>query len=603
MDTATEKEILPALASPPEPAQRGARSALPYLPCLLLISGLGGLLAGIDYGIIAGALLYLDKTIPMTAAQQGFMVSIYVFGGLIASLFAGTLADGLGRKKTMIASGLMFLASIGLIFLSTGYASLLAGRILMGLSGGMVCVVVPLYMAECLPAHCRGRGTAAFQLLLTLGFVLAAFIATHFADVHEAAVKAALGDPEKIFAADDSAWRHIFLTACIPGILFSLGAFCLKESPRWLFRRSRIEEARRILLLSRSPEQAALELKEMAGHGARMEGAAAAAGSLLQRKYVVPFVLACVVLACTQATGINSILSYAARIFQGTGLTEKEASVNLQILTWVNCLVTLLGALLVDKVGRKILLTVGTGGIIVCLACAGILFHRFESLRVDVLARVQTCVAADGRSLAVKVDEATLSKLDGSVPGQLTLSYKFEKDAKPRVATAFSNAAEQSARVLKIGPETEKKWVTVDGRKLEQTVVKDNGRLEILRAAYGPIATKDTGQWLTVLLCAFIAFFALGPGVCVWLALTELMPTRIRSTGMGLAMMLNSGVQFLSALFFPVVVAASGFHVMFFIWAGCTVVYFITAAFFMPETKGKTLEEIESCFEAAKTAP
>ena len=92
----------------------------------------------------------------------------------------------------------------------------------------------------------------------------------------------------------------------------------------------------------------------------------------------------------------------------------------------------------------------------------------------------------------------------------------------------------------------------------------------------------------------------MGPGVCVWLAFTELMPTRIRSTGMGIAMVLNNIVQFCSALFVPIVAGSYGFHVMFFIWAGCTVIYFITAAFFMPETKGKTLEEIEDYFARKK---
>jgi len=585
---------------------RRSGSSKSYLPYLILVSGLGGLLAGIDYGIIAGALLYLDKTIPMTLAQQGFMVSIYVFGGVIAALFAGTLADLLGRKKMMLISGVMFVASILLIFVSSGYVSLLAGRILMGLSGGVVCVVVPLYMAECLPSHFRGRGTSAFQLLLTLGFVLAAFIATHFADVHEAAVKAALGNPEKIFAADDAAWRHIFLTACIPGILFAVTALFLKESPRWLFRRNRTDEASAILQLGRSPEQAKLEIREMqersgqSADGQKKPGSDG--GSLLQRKYVVPFIIACVVLACTQATGINSILSYAAKILQGTGLTSKEAAFNLQIITGINCVVTLVGALLVDKLGRKILLTIGTGGIIVCLAAAGMLFNSFESKRVNVIAQVRQGISTDGRSLKVKVD-AGLAPGVADVPSQLSVTYKYEKETKPHIAAAFSNAAETNDLVLTIEPEIETKWATVDGRKVEQTRMKDYGKLEILRASYGPIASSDTGKWVTIILCAFIGFFALGPGVCVWLALTELMPTRIRSTGMGVAMVLNNGVQFLSALFFPIVVGTQGFHAMFFIWAGCTVVYFITAAFFMPETKGKTLEEIEDYFDGKGRHP
>ena len=578
-----------------------------YLYYLLFVAGMGGLLAGIDYGIIAGALLYLDKAIPMTAAQQGFMVSIYVFGGVIASLFAGALADLLGRKKMMLLGGLMFVVSIGLIFISSGYLALLSGRILMGLSGGVVCVVVPLYMAECLPAEFRGRGTSVFQLLLTLGYVLAAFIATHFANVHEAAVKAALGDPEKIFTADDAAWRYIFLTACVPGVLFTIAALLVSESPRWLFRRTRVEEARRILRFTRNQEQAALEINEMqerSGLASETGGGAtsAAAGSLLQRKYVVPFVIACIVLACNQATGIGSILAYAAKILQGAGLSEKQAAFNLQIITGINCAVTIVGMLLVDKWGRKILLSIGTGGIIVCLAGAGFLYYGFESKRVDVLDQVRTGLGADGRRLAVTVDRR-LAALDRDVPGQLSVTYKFERENTPKIASAFSNAASENDRTLAVQPETEKKWVTVEGKKVEEIRVKDNGKLEILRASYGPIASPDTGKWVTIILCAFIAFFAIGPGICVWLALTELMPTRIRSTGMGIAMVLNNGVQFLSAMFFPIVVGSYGFHAMFFIWGGCTVVYFITAAFVMPETKGKTLEEIEDHFESKGRRP
>ncbi len=152
---------------------------------------------------------------------------------------------------------------------------------------------------------------------------------------------------------------------------------------------------RSILRLSRTPEQAELEIREMqersgqaASMGRRCAGADAG-DSLLQRKYVVPFIIACIVLACTQATGINSILSYAAKILQGAGLTEKGAAFNLQIITGINCVVTLIGALLVDRLGRKILLTVGTGGIILCLTSAGLLFNSFESRRVDVLEQVR----------------------------------------------------------------------------------------------------------------------------------------------------------------------------------------------------------------------
>jgi MFS family permease len=343
------------------------------------------------------------------------------------------------------------------------------------------------------------------------------------------------------------------------------------------------------------------EMRERSGiTGDPAATAAVAHDSLLQRKYVVPFVIACIILACTQATGIGSILAYGGKILQGAGLTEKDAAAKLPVITGINCVVTLLGALLVDRLGRKILLAVGTGGIVVCLTAGGLLFFGFESKRVDVLPQVAQSLAADGRTVAVKADPA-LAAIPGDQPGQLSVTYKWERETKPKMVTAFSNADKEADRILQIEPESLKKWETIDGKKVEKTIVKDAGRLELLRASYGPVAGPGSGVWVTIILCTFIAFFAVGPGVCVWLALTELMPTRIRSTGMGIAMVLNNGVNFLSSLFFPIVVGSRGFHLMFFIWAACTVVYFITAAFFMPETKGRTLEEIEDHF-AGKTA-
>lgn len=112
---------------------------------------------------------------------------------------------------------------------------------------------------------------------------------------------------------------------------------------------------------------------------------------------------------------------------------------------------------------------------------------------------------------------------------------------------------------------------------------------------------SEQNGWLTALcVYAFMASFAIGPGVCVWLALSELMPTRIRSNGMSCAMLINQVVSTVIAAVFLPTVGQYGYSTMFFIWAGCTVVYFLTAAFLLPETKGKTLEEIEEYFEGKK---
>src|SRR5580692_5177483 len=134
-----------------------------YNAFLLLVAGLGGLLYGIDVGIIGGAYPYLADTSGLTPAQLSTVVAAVLAGGVLSTLFAGSLADWMGRKPLMIVSGCAFALSIPVIALSQGYAPLFFGRLLQGMSGGFIGVVVPLYLAECLSASSRGKGTAIFQ--------------------------------------------------------------------------------------------------------------------------------------------------------------------------------------------------------------------------------------------------------------------------------------------------------------------------------------------------------------------------------------------------------------------------------------------------------
>ena len=138
-----------------------------YNRFLLFIAGLGGLLYGIDIGIISAALLYLGKTVDLTVSQTSAIVAAVLGGSMFSSLIAGFFADWFGRKKMVILSGLLFISSVGLIVLSHGFVPLLLGRLLQGFSGGVIAVVVPLYLAECLSANTRGRGSAIFQFMLT----------------------------------------------------------------------------------------------------------------------------------------------------------------------------------------------------------------------------------------------------------------------------------------------------------------------------------------------------------------------------------------------------------------------------------------------------
>src|ERR1700732_1818505 len=229
-----------------------------YNRFLLLVAGLGGLLYGVDVGIIAGALPYLEATSGLNAGQLSIVVAAVLLGSVISTLFAGALADWIGRKPLMMLSGLLFVCSIPIIALSHAYGSLVLGRLLQGMSGGLIGVVVPLYLAECLSATNRGKGTGIFQWLLTLGIVTAAVVGMYFSFRVEEVAK--LGDPARLFAFKDLAWRSIFWVSLPPGILFVIGSFMVAEAPRWLFRRGKRDAAYAALLRSRTSGQADIEL-------------------------------------------------------------------------------------------------------------------------------------------------------------------------------------------------------------------------------------------------------------------------------------------------------------------------------------------------------
>src|ERR1700758_4880306 len=220
-----------------------------YNRFLLLVAGLGGLLYGVDVGVISGALPYLEDTRRLYAGPHSRV------GGAVLWAVGG------GGKPLMIWSGVLFVLSIPVIALAHGYGPLVLGRLLQGVSAGLIGVVVPLYLAECLSAASRGKGTGIFQWLLTLGIVSAALVGIYFSIRVDEVAK--LGDPEKLFAFKDSAWRSIFWVSLPPGILFVIGSSLVAESPRWLFRRGKKEAALAALLRSRSDEQANSELREM----------------------------------------------------------------------------------------------------------------------------------------------------------------------------------------------------------------------------------------------------------------------------------------------------------------------------------------------------
>jgi predicted MFS family arabinose efflux permease len=583
-----------------------------YNRFLLLVAGLGGLLYGVDVGIIAGALPYLESTSGLNAGQLSIVVAAVLLGSVISTLFAGTLADWMGRRLLMMLSGVLFVVSIPVIALSHGYEPLVLGRLLQGISAGLIGVVVPLYLAECLSASTRGKGTGIFQWLLTLGIVAAAVVGMFFSIRVDQVAK--LGDAAQLFAFKDTAWRSIFWVSLPPGVLFVIGSLMVTESPRWLLRSGRREAALAALLRSRSAEQAQLELAEME-QAADAEKAPSSTGSkvkesLLRRKYVIPFLLACVILACNQATGINSIIGYNANILLQSGLSDVQAHWGYVLFTVVNFLVTMAGVVLIDRKGRKVLLSVGTAGIIASLLCTGLLFRGTEKLRMDARATVQSMVGAD-QKLELLYDQKTAGELLAAGSAQtrtagatsLVIIYSCGDFRAATKAVRSDDPAAKPIEIARDGCLPANKVIAFFSNPFSNLESSRLAPLKIDNALVTPVPSTHNGWMVAITLFVFIAFYGVGPGLCVWLALSELMPTRIRSNGMSIALLINQAVSTgIAATFLPTV-GRYGYSTMFFAFAGCTVIYFITAAFFLPETKGKTLEEIEAYFEGAGRNP
>ena len=436
---------------------------------LLAVGGLGGLLYGIDFGVIAVSMPYIKALKIYSDAEVSWIVGAVMFGGILASATAGVLCDRLGRKCMIVAAAALFLVAIPVVcFSGTSLAVMLTGRVLQGMSAGYMAVVMPMYLAECLPPDLRGRGTGIFQLFLGIGLVTAAAVGILIAAIYGAADASPEVAPD---ATKSLAWRVNFWWTMFPVAVLFVGAFFLKESPVWMEMKSGC----------------------VSSSGPTCEAAKPAArDSLLQRKYVIPFVLAVLVLTFNKTIGMSSIVAYAVSLFQKAGLSGALANVGDLSLKGTNLAVTLLAVALVDRKGRTWLLKVGTAGMTAGLFLIGALFL----------------------------------------------------------------AIEQS-------------WM----------------------------AASPTSGFIT--LAAFLAmqtFYSLGPGICVWLVLSELMPARIRANGMAIALFANQFVAWgLASSFFPMV-NAWGYGPVFFGFAASGILYFLTVLF-IPETKGLPLEKIEHLFD------
>jgi major inositol transporter-like SP family MFS transporter len=332
-----------------------------YLTRLTVISTLGGLLFGYDTGVISGALLYMQDSLNMSPVEEAMVVSALLFpGAALGALSGGRLADTLGRRGTLLVCALLFLVGALGCAVAPTVGFMVVARVILGLGVGAAAVTCPLYLAEMAPAHLRGRMVTINELMIVTGQMLAFAI--------NALLDTLIHDPE--------VWRLMLGVASIPAIALLIGMLVLPESPRWFAIRERFADSRRILDLSRSPEEADVEYKEIVAAATTAKSERSHAWrDLKDNPWMRKLLWIGIGLAVVQqATGINTVNYYAPSILERSGLGVSASLVATVAVGVTSVLMTILGIYLLGFIGRRRMLVIGFSGVVASQAILAVVF-------------------------------------------------------------------------------------------------------------------------------------------------------------------------------------------------------------------------------------
>ncbi len=328
-----------------------------------LVAALGAFLFGFDTAVISGTTEALRQVFQLTSSQLGFTVASALIGTILGSIAAGYPAEQLGRKRTlMVLSLFYFVSSLG-CGLAWNWTSLVVFRFIGGIAIGTASVVSPLYIAEIAPPQSRGRLVAITQFNTVFGILVAYFtnyvIASLFSSHADAGISIA--------------WRWMFGILAAPSVLFFLLVLSIPESPRWLVKRQRRDEAQEILgKLGNKDVDSLLDEIVASLH----QDSVRSTEPFFQRKYRKPILLAMMVATFNQFTGINALIYYTADIFRMAG-AERASALFQSVIIGATCLLcTLLAMAVIDHFGRKRLLMLGAAGMAVCLALTAYAFYN-----------------------------------------------------------------------------------------------------------------------------------------------------------------------------------------------------------------------------------
>ena len=366
-----------------------------YVWLLATVAALGGLLFGYDWVVIGGAKPFYEKFFRLDSEQAiGWANSCALLGCLAGSVLSGAGADRFGRKKLLIGSAVLFAVSSVATGWAQTFAQFVTWRIAGGVAIGIASNVSPVYIAEISPAPWRGRMVAMNQMTIVVGILAAQIVNWRIAKPVAAGATA-----EMIRQSwnGQAGWRWMFTAVAVPAVIFLAGALSIPESPRWLATRGQKDRARRTLARIGGGEYADRELGEVLSATAHERGSRW--DELLTPGVLKVLGIGVFLAVLQQWSGINVIFNYAEEIYRNAGYGVNDILFNIVITGAINLVFTLVALAFVDRLGRRVLMLAGCGGIAICHSLLGFSYY-FGLKGLPVLICTLATIGCYGMSLA-----------------------------------------------------------------------------------------------------------------------------------------------------------------------------------------------------------
>ncbi len=503
-----------------------------------LIVALGGFLMGFDAAVIAGAVGAIEVEFALTKIQLGWSVSSLSLTATMGMLFSGPLSDRIGRRLVLKIAAILFAVSAAASAVAPDFLTFVLARMLGGFGVGAALIIAPMYIAEMAPPKLRGRMVSLAQLNIVIG-ISAAFFSNYLILL--------LGQSDAAWTEtlrlDEWGWRWMLGVETLPAVVYFFALLLVPESPRWLAMQARDEEALDVLARVSNREQAVEELQAVkAAIVAEAKLGKAKLGALLHPSMRLVLTIGITIGVLQQITGINAVFFYAPMIFEQSGIGTNASFMQAVLVGLVNLAFTVVAIVYIDKLGRRRLLGVGVTGIAVCMFL-----------------------------LAYGFGDAT---------------YSLDKEAIDKLPAEISRTTLEPLTDITYDND-------VDFRKAASAAIGEDAYNQHKSA----IVTQAIEMNPTLILFAilgFVASFAMSLGPIMWVLFSELFPNRVRGVAISFVGFINSTVAFLVIFIFPWELATIGNSATFLIYGIFAIIGLVLIMRILPETKGRSLEELET---------